>query len=64
MRASAVIYLLNTPSSHFQHSIASKCCYPIDHLFAISEIHPFRNRNQLDSSHGVFPAGSLRLAAT
>ena len=49
MRASAVIAHLSIPSSRFQHSIASKRPYPIDHLFAIPEIHPFRNRNYLYS---------------
>jgi len=48
MRASAVIARLSIPSSRFQHSIASKRRYPIDHLFAISEIHPFRNKNYLE----------------
>jgi len=47
MRASAVIARLSIPSSRFQHSIASKRRYPIDHLFAISEIHPFRNKNYI-----------------
>ena len=48
MRASAVIAHLSIPSSRFQHSIASKRPYPIDHLFAIPEIHPFRNKNYLN----------------
>ena len=45
MRASAVIALLYTSSSHFQHFIASKRRYSIDHILAISEIHTFRDRN-------------------
>ena len=47
MRASAVITLLNIPLSRFHHSIASQRRYPIDHLLAISEIHPFRNKNYI-----------------
>ena len=45
MRAAAVITLLNTSSSHFHPFIASKRRYSIDHILAISEIHPFRNKN-------------------
>lgn len=47
MRTSTVIAHLSIPSSRFQHSIASKRRYPIDHLFAISEIHPFRYKNEI-----------------